>query len=98
MTQTFISQLDPCPSCGEEHNFGWCGISVRPYCKNCHEWGFPNHYPNGPEVAIASWNRRSRQAEREWDFKKLDKYNKEIGVELSFDDLITFHKEHCKLL
>lgn len=100
--QNYLSQLEPCPSCGEEQAFGWCGISIRPYCRNCGEWGYTNYHPNGPEEAIKSWNERSRRAvkraEREWECKELDNYNKELGVELTIKDLINFHRAHCNLL
>ncbi len=99
--QNYLSQLEPCPSCGGE-DLSWCYVSVRPVCNECHTWGYTNRYPNGPEEAIKSWNERSRRAtkhhEREWDCKELEKYNKELGVELTIKDLINFHRAHCNLL
>lgn len=95
--EEYLKQLEPCPSCGEE-DLEWCGISVRPYCKSCGEWGYINHYPNGPDVAIASWNNRSKKAtkdrENSYHYKMLEKYNQELGVDLTIKDLIEFHRAH----
>lgn len=95
--EEYLKQLDPCPSCGGE-DLEWCGIFVRPYCKICDERGYIKHYPLGPDVAIASWNNRSKKAtkdrENSYHYKMLEKYNQELGVELSIKDLIEFHLAH----
>lgn len=97
--ENYLQQLSPCPECGAE-DVAWCGISVRPYCQNCGNWGAVNYYPNGPEVAIKNWNdhyaRSFARWQREDQYKLLDLYSKELGVNITIADLINFHRNHIK--
>ncbi len=94
--ENYLKQLKPCSSCGEEHNIHWCGISVRPYCGNCKNWGAVNYLT--AENAIRSWNESYERAEKRWQTEHecglLEKYSKEIGIALSITDLIDFHRAH----
>jgi hypothetical protein len=100
MTYTnFIGQLKPCCECGET-DLRWCGISVRPYCNDCKNWGFINY--GTPEDAIKSWNERYEktliQYDAEQSFIKLKQYSEQIGMKLTIEDLIRFHKIHTSNL
>jgi hypothetical protein len=94
--ENYLKQLKPCSSCGEEHSIHWCGISVRPYCGNCHNWGAVNYL--AAEDAIRSWNESYERAVKRWQTEDecslLEKYSKEIGIDLSITDLIDFHRAH----
>jgi len=52
-TSNFLEQLEPCSECGSS-DLAWCGISVRPYCRECGHWGRVNY--GSPEEAIKNWN------------------------------------------
>ncbi len=53
MVTDYVSQLKPCSECGSS-DLVWCGISVRPYCRECNHWGGVNYGP--AEEAIMKWN------------------------------------------
>lgn len=52
----YLNLLDVCPNCGSG-DINWCGISRRPYCNECNNWGAINF--GSDEDAILSWNKRS---------------------------------------
>jgi hypothetical protein len=96
----YVNQLKPCSKCGEPHDLHWCGISVRPYCGNCNNWGAVNYL--AAEDAIASWNASYERAEKRWrnesQIWNLEKYSKQIGIDLTIQDLIDFHRAHSSQL
>jgi len=99
--ENYLEQLSPCPECGSGDDIRWCGPSVRPYCGDCGNWGTVNHYPNGPDVAISNWNnnyaRNFQKWKREDQYPLLDKYSKELGVDITIKDLIEFHRNNRNL-
>lgn len=99
--ENYLEQLSPCPECGSGDYIQWCGPSVRPYCGDCGHWGAVNHHPNGPDVAIANWNNHYAKNLQKWkredQYPLLDKYSKELGVDITIKDLIEFHRNHRNL-
>ena len=51
--QSYLKQLKPCDECSST-DLRWCGISVRPYCSECKQWGRTNF--GTAESAIKDWN------------------------------------------
>lgn len=66
--EIYLAQLKPCSNC-ESEDLAWCGISVRPYCKDCNTWGYTNH--GSPKDAINSWNKRYQQHLRDQEAADL---------------------------
>lgn len=62
-----MERLSPCPKCGGE-NLAWCGISVRPYCRECGHWGRVNH--GAANDAIEAWNSSASRAEANADMRR----------------------------
>ena len=88
-----ISKLHPCSKCGS-YDLEWCEISVRPYCRECNNWGYTNFGTS--KDAINSWNERYEKLNEEEVKEENNLDIKELNDNLK--EIINLLKENNKIL